>query len=86
MYERLLHDSTENLLRPTAVMIGNAKRTSISTNQKSIWATTAGKKRQLASANIRQRRPRPPSKVQNEYVSNYNVSSSNLTNVTNLGP
>lgn len=67
LYERLLHDSTENLLRPTAVMIANANR--ISANKTAGWATTAGKKRQLASAGIRQRR-QITAKVQYEYGSN----------------
>jgi hypothetical protein len=78
LYERLLHDSTENLLRPTAAMIGNANRISMRNYSNAAWATTAGKKRQLASANIQQRRNmRPP--TNNDYTSN-DVSS------TNLGP
>lgn len=75
LYERLLHDSTENLLKPTAAMIGNANRLSMSNYSSQAWATTAtgiNKKRQLMSANIRHSKPNRVRTVTN----NYNDASS----------
>jgi len=42
LYERLLHDSTDNLLQPRAAMINNANRLSVSNYSSQAWATTAG--------------------------------------------
>ena len=67
IYDRLLNDSTENLLRPTAQMIGSANRITASFYSHKPWrgvsqgggnvtTTTNGeRRRQLASANIRKR-------------------------------
>lgn len=58
IYDRLLNDSNENLLRPTAHMIGSANRISASFIRPQNWMSSNNlvtKKRQLASANIRQR-------------------------------
>lgn len=38
IYDRLLNDSTENLLRPTAQMIGSANRISASFYSQKPWA------------------------------------------------
>ena len=69
IYDRLLNDSTENLLRPTAQMIGSANRISASFYSQKPW--TGGVKRngrQLASANIRKRSAGRPGTFNNAYA------------------
>ena len=78
IYDRLLNDSTENLLRPTAQMIGGANRISASFYSQKPWAGGLKRnQRQLASANIRKRSAGRPQTFNNAY-GNVNDSSNVL--------
>ena len=81
LYRRLLNDSTDNLLRPTAQMINKAYKTNSQALSNSFYSrqntATGGKSfsnsRQLVSANMQSGRPGRSNKYKKMYSGNANA-------------